>query len=120
MVTLDVLLASLRSMGLSDRCDALGDIFLDRDLGNAVPLKDSAKLLRDAGIPSTIAITIRDSLVAGTPMQVQLYLCNLHAVLCVCFSLRFTFAFSRPARRLLLHQRVMPVCVLLLHFLLTR
>ena len=73
VVTLDVLLASLRSMGLSDRCDALGDIFLDQDLGNTVQLKDSARLMRDAGVPSTTAIMIRDTLLsapAGMPAQV--------------------------------------------------
>jgi hypothetical protein len=73
VVTLDALLSKLRTMGLSDRCDALCDIFLDRNLHNTVPLKDAGKLLRDAGIPSTTAVTIRNSLTASaasSPVQV--------------------------------------------------
>jgi hypothetical protein len=66
-VTLEMLLSKLRSLDLCDRCDALGDIFLDRDLGSSVPLKDAAKLLRDAGVPSITAIAIRETLLEVLP-----------------------------------------------------
>ena len=77
-VTMKTLVLALQKAGLSDRCDALVDKFIDSDIEKPVLLEAVPKLLRGAGVPSMKALAICDSLRPTT----QLIICDA-----VCFGL---------------------------------
>jgi hypothetical protein len=56
----------LKTMALDDFADKVADYFLDRDL-ESVSVKDTAKVLRELGVPSARAIAVRDALQMPSP-----------------------------------------------------
>ena len=64
-VTLDLLLSKIRMLKLDAHCSAIADAFLDQDI-LTVPVRDTAKLLRDAGVASEQAIAVRDALLSAS------------------------------------------------------
>ncbi len=59
-----MLLNKIRMLKLDAHCSAIADAFLDQDI-LTVPARDTAKLLRDAGVASEQAIAVRDALLSA-------------------------------------------------------
>lgn len=75
VVTLDSILAQLRTLGLELHEDAVAAHLLDSGFDDTVPLKELVKHLRDAGVPAAKAVGVRSALVSsGCLLPVRMHL----------------------------------------------
>ncbi len=84
MVSLNNILNALGTLGLQQHAEAVAGHLIDNGFEEMVPIGGLVKLLRDAGLPPTRALAVKNLLVEGSATPLVLIHCRVLPCWCIC------------------------------------